>query len=213
MPTHSAASQLPFIHLNLRRNPFGELSLDDWTILACVDVESVVANLSFASAAGVAYAVQFVGEKGYGKTTHLLSIRARFADAGYVHISEGERATLPGGWPVLIDEAQRLTLWQRWQLFRSATPLVLGTHRDFTKELLRSGRTVDTIEVERATDQERLHGLLNARVSYARRTEGAVPTVTRETAEQLLQEFGPNIRAILHKMYVMFQNLSEVGEV
>ncbi len=187
--------------------------MDDWTILACVDVESVVANLSFASAAGVAYAVQFVGEKGYGKTTHLLSIRARFADAGYVHISEGERATLPGGWPVLIDEAQRLTLWQRWQLFRSATPLVLGTHRDFTKELLRSGRTVDTIEVERATDQERLHGLLNARVSYARRTEGAVPTVTRETAEQLLQEFGPNIRAILHKMYVMFQNLSEVGEV
>lgn len=208
MPANSALNQLPYAHLNLRHNPFGELSREELASLAEVDVESIVARLSVDR-----FAVQFVGEKGYGKTTHLLAIKARFAEAGYVHIPEGETAVLPGGRPTMIDEAQRLTLWQRFQLFRAAVPLVLGTHRDFSAELRRAGRTVETIEVEQRTDVHRLCRLLNARVEHVRRGAGLVPIVTMETATRLRREFGSNIRAMLHQMYVAFQKLSEVRDV
>ena len=97
-------SQLPYVHLNLRRNPFGEFSEDERTALAVVNVDGICTRLDSPE-----YAVQFVGEKGYGKTTHLLAILARCSGAGYVHIPEGERAEVPDGCPILIDEAQRLT--------------------------------------------------------------------------------------------------------
>ena len=173
-----------------------------------VDVDAVVVRLEQPG-----FAVQFVGEKGYGKTTHLLAIRSRFANAGYVHIPEGERAAMPTGCPLLIDEAQRLTFWQRIRLFRSNTPLVLGTHRDFSNELRRAGRFVETIDVQQGTDVERLIGLLNARIVRARRNDGPVPVITRDTARELLRKFGPNIRAALHDLYVTFQSLSDVCDV
>lgn len=208
MPANILPKQLPYVHLNLRHNPFGELSREELTNLAEVEVDSICGKLSKDG-----FAVQFVGEKGNGKTTHLLAIRARFADAAYVHIAEGETATLPGGCPTMIDEAQRLTWWQRFRLFRSTVPLVLGTHRDFTTELQRAGRKVETIDVSQQTDERRLCRLLNSRIEHMRRGAGLVPTVSMETAMKLRREFGSDIRAMLHSMYVVFQNLAEVREV
>ncbi len=199
---------LPYAHLNLRRNPFGEFSEDERTALARVDVDPIIARLN-----DPRYVVQFVGEKGYGKTTHLLAIRSRLPGAGYVHIPEGERAAVPSGCPILIDEAQRLTQWQQFQVFRSNTPLVLGTHRDFQRKLRRAGRVVETIEVEQGTDTERLHRLLNARIEWVRRGDGQMPSITLPTADNLLKEFGPNIRGILHQLYTAFQNLNEITDL
>jgi hypothetical protein len=199
---------LPYAHLNLRRNPFGEFSADEQAALALVDIDPIIARMNEPG-----YAVQFVGEKGYGKTTHLLAIRSRLSGAGYVHIPEGERAPVPLGCPLLIDEAQRLTQWQQFQVFRSNTPLVLGTHRDFQQKLRRAGRVVETIEVEQRTDTERLHQLLNARIEWVRRCDGQVPSITITTADSLRQQYAANIRGILHHLYTAFQNLSEVTEL
>ncbi|MEZ6131562.1 MAG: hypothetical protein R3C59_23070 [Planctomycetaceae bacterium] len=200
--------QLPYAHLNLRQNPFGELCAADWTALARVDVKSITLELTDPH-----IAVQFVGEKGYGKTTHLLAIRAQFANAAYVHIPEGQRIKVPVGNPVLIDEAQRLTLWQQVRVFRQRVPLVLGTHRDFTKSLQRAGRRVQTIHVQYGTNVQRLYELANARIAWARRSSGPVPTVTQETAQELLRKFGPDLRSSLHELYVRFQNLARVCDV
>jgi len=64
---------LPFAHLNLRRNPFGELDLSQRAALAVVDVDRFVRRL-----AQPGYAVQFTGDRGRGKTTHLLAILRHF---------------------------------------------------------------------------------------------------------------------------------------
>lgn len=199
---------IPYAHLNLRRNPFGDFSEADRTALAVVDIDAVVKHLK-----SPRFVVQFVGEKGYGKTTHLLAIRKRFSNAGYVHIPEGERSSLPRGNPILIDEAQRLTTWQRIRLFRKSVPLVLGTHRDFEAELKRAGRTVLTIAVECGTTTERLVELLNARIEWVRRGPGAVPTVTSETARQLHSDFGANIRGMLGSLYGTIEDLSAVADI
>lgn len=196
--------RLPYAHLNLRRNPFGELTVDDWVTLADVEIEEAVATLSQSRTA-----IQYVGEKGHGKTTHLLAINSQFPNAGYLHIPDGKRRKIPAGSPILIDEAQRLAVWQRWWLFCSSIPLVLGTHRDFRTELVRAGRQVTTIEVAHQTDAVRLHRLLNARIAAVRRGPGRIPAISPDTTNELLKRFGPNVRAIVHALYSEFQTLSE----
>ncbi|MEE3369015.1 MAG: hypothetical protein VX346_06700 [Planctomycetota bacterium] len=194
-------STLPFADLNLRRNPFGACSLLDQAALADVEVDEVVTFLDTPRAT-----VQFTGDKGYGKTTHLLAIRERFSASGYVHIAEGERAELPAGIPLLIDEAQRLTFRQRRKLFRTEIPLVLGTHTDFTRSLERSGRQVWTLAVQDRMTPERLTRILNARIEWVRRKNGPVPRVRYQTAARMLAQFGPDVRQIQYELYLSFQN-------
>lgn len=203
MTTVATRSRLPFAHLNLRRNPFGAFSIEDWTRLADVEVAEFDAML-----AEPGTAVQFIGEKGYGKTTHLLAIRARFPESGYEHIDEGERGEVPVGDPVMIDEAQRLTWWQRHRLFRSRVPLVLGTHKDFTRELVNAGRQVRTVAVAERMNPERLTRILNARIEWVRRDDGRVPAVPFDMAAGLFERFGPDIRTIQYELYKTFQKMT-----
>ena len=198
---------LPYQKFNLRRNPFGELDREEWTQLAVVDIEATLMELV---EPGVV--IQFVGEKGYGKTTHLFAIHRRLPQSGYVHIPEGQRAAMPAGVPLLIDEAQRLTRWQQFRVFRSRVPLVLGTHFDFTEKLVRSGRKVRTISVCQHTTANRIYELMNARIVRFRRSEGPVPEVTRATVDRLMESFGANIRGMLHQLYLQFQLISEASE-
>ena len=200
--------ELPFQHLNLRRNPFGELTEQERTQLALVEIDEFVERLK-----NPRYVVQFIGEKGFGKTTHLLSIRAACPNAGYVHIPEGERAMIPSGVPILIDEAQRLTTWQWVKLFRSQVPLVLGTHRDFTISLRRAGRIVETIQPSQRTDADRVHQILNQRIEYVRRDDGPVPKITKQTSDRLRSQFGHDIRSMQDSLYETFQALREIRDV
>lgn len=158
--------------------------------------------------------VQFVGEKGFGKTTHLLAIAARFPESAYLHLPEGEYRPIPAtGEPLLIDEAQRLTLWQRMWLFRSCRTLILGTHRDFTRPLKRAGRSVLTLAADRHTDADRVSAILNARILAVRRSEGPTPRITQATANRLFLEFGSDLRSMQHSLYEVFQQLRSIQDV
>jgi hypothetical protein len=200
---------LPFSHLNLRRNPFGELTAAERTVLAVVDCSEALQHLAMPRAV-----VQVIGEKGFGKTTHLLALAAHFADNAYVHIPEGQRGEIPeSGEPLLIDEAQRLTLTQRWQTFRSDRRLILGTHTDFQSVLRRADRPILTIAANQFTNELRVHTLLNARIQCARRDNGPIPSVTTSTASKLFRQFGSDIRSIEHAMYDTFQQLRNIQDV
>ncbi len=212
----SLLNSLPFENLNLRRNPFGEFTAEERVQLAFVDLDSPLAHLNRDQPGNRNSnpAVQVVGEQGYGKSTHLLSLAARFANSAYVYIAEGERATIPSqGDPLLIDEAQRLTLWQRFVLFRSSRRLVLGTHRDFTRQLQRAGREVLTMPADRHTTPERIAEILNARIRAVRRNDGEIPQVSNETVLRLFQQFGSDVRSIQHSLYDVFQELRSITDV
>ena len=200
--------RLPFAHLNLRKNPFGQFSIEERTQLVEVNVDNWATKL-----ANPRYCVQFVGEKGYGKTTHLLALKAMFPDAGYVHIAEGEFAPVPAGSPIIIDEAQRLTKWQQFRTFRARVPLVLGTHFDYTKHLRFAGRTFDTVEVAQFMSSARLVRILNRRIEWVRRGNGPVPQISKSACSILLKEYGPDIRSIQRKLYDTFQEMTEVQDV
>ena len=200
---------LPFSHLNLRRNPFGELTAAARTALAVVDCDEALRHLALPRSV-----VQVIGEKGFGKTTHLLRLATHFADNAYIHIPEGQRAAIPEkGEPLLIDEAQRLTLSQRRQTFRSDRRLILGTHTDFRNALRRARRPIMTIAANQFTNELRVHTLLNARIHSARRDAGRIPSITMSTAAKLFEQFGSDIRSMEYSLYDTFQQLRTIQDV
>ena len=193
---------LPFIHLNLRFNPFGELPLKYRAKLSVIDSAPFIAHLGKPRAV-----LQFLGDKGHGKTTHLLTLRNLLPGSGYVHFPEDIRPKIPSGSPLLLDEAQRISWWVRRRVFKGTQSLVLGTHRDFSDELTKCGRKVWTIQAGIKTDRIQLDKIVRKRIEFARRQAGEVPVVPMNTIDKLLYKFGADIRAIEGCLYDLLQSL------
>ena len=210
-PEHAStgrAPSLPFAHLNLRCNPFGELEPSLRAELAVVEVAPWVRRLKRPG-----YAVQFVGDRGRGKTTHLLAIGRHFPDAVYVHVGEGERPRIPRGHPLLIDEIQRLPPRRRRRVFRRRVSLAIGSHQDVRAELVAAGFDVETVDVGGLVDARRLREILSRRIEAARRRPGPIPQITSPTAHALIDRFGDDLRAIEWHLYDLFQNLPGIQDV
>ena len=196
--------QYPFQKLNLRWNPFGSLEPGEVPIVPLVSIESLKDRLS-----DPRFAVQFVGECGRGKTTHIQALLAQFPEVPYLHLREGERPPrIPLGSVVCVDESQRLSRWARWRLFRRRAGLILGTHLDHTEELERAGRTVQTVRVE-GLSLERLEQIVAARIRAARRRPGPVPEVETKTIRDLIDRHGDDLRTIEGELYEVFQAMEE----
>jgi hypothetical protein len=191
-----AALRLPFAHLNLRWNPFGEPSLPERASLAVLDLPELLGNDP----------VQLVGESGRGKTTHLLGLQARHPGAVYERLHEGDdrtRGPIPDSGVFLLDEAQRL----RPALLRAilARPLALafGTHVDLS---VAAGRPLRTVRVD-GVDPGRLRTIVDRRLEWARRGPGPIPVVTDRALEILLARHGSDLRAIEGCLYDAVQRL------
>ncbi|MFT7638943.1 MAG: hypothetical protein ACI9G1_000668 [Pirellulaceae bacterium] len=199
---------LPFAHLNLRRNPFGELSPAERMDVAVSDVSEFVEALREPG-----FAVQFLGDQGRGKTTHLLSIWRHFRDSPYLRIGEGERPPIPIGDPLLLDEVQRISRWTRRRVFRRNISLAIGSHEDHEAELRRAGKRVVTVEVAKLMAAPRLQAILQRRIDAVRRVEGPIPRIKKQTVESLIAQFGSDIRGMEGQLYEVFQQLEEVCDV
>ena len=205
-------ADLPFGHLNLRANPFGELEPWERAAIAVVETEPFVDCLTRSGRA-----VQFMGDPGRGKTTHLLAIMAHFPEAAYVHIPEGRKPRIPQGNPLFIDEVQRLSPCHRRRIYRRANrrgvPLAMGSHLDVSGELARAGFEVKTVLVADRLDAPRLCEMLNRRIEWVRRDAGQVPEITIRTARSMMARHGDNVRAIEGHLYELFQGLGKIRGV
>lgn len=198
----------PFAKLNLVRNPFGELTWAERCELAVVDVQPWVDVLR--EPQGV---VQFIGPCGHGKTTHLLALARKLPGARYVYLPpEGRHPPLPRRRPLLIDEAQRLSLWQRWRVLTHGGPLALGTHADLAAHFKRRGWRVVTVRVATDCSADLLVEILNRRIEASRLEAGPVPRIKLLQAIELRRQFGGNIRQIEHHLYLQFQQQA-MGEM
>jgi hypothetical protein len=202
---------LPFANLNLRRNPFGEPPDEERAGLAVVDpglLDRLARSLSEPG-----FAVQFMGDCGRGKSTHLHALRARFPDAPYVYFAEGERPQPIPRAPVLfLDETQRLPWRTRHQLFRRGVALALGTHRDHSRELVRAGCRVETVRLT-GFPTPTLRRIIERRIEWARRGPGPVPALGPGSVARLHDRFDGDLRAIEDHLYDVFQTLSAPEEL
>lgn len=205
-----AEPRLPFAHLNLRRNPFGELPAEVRAELAVVD-PALLAYLPRLARPG--FVLQIRGERGHGKTTCLLALRRHVPAAPYLHLAEGAPAPdLPAVPLLLLDEAQRLPSRRQARLFDSARSFVLSTHADHGAGLARAGLSHATLWLESLTPA-RLQSIVARRIEWARRAAGPVPVVGPVACATLVARHGADVRAALGELYGVFQQLSEVGDV
>ena len=198
---------LPFAHVNLRRNPFGEVSQNDRSRLSVIDVDA-------ARLQAPGCALLFLGEAGRGKTSHLLGTRTHFPDAPYVHLTEGEPVPpIPTAPLVFVDELQRMPRRMRRRLFRRPNAsFVIGSHLDHSAEMRAAGLNVKTVTVA-SRSPEQLAKIIQTRIEWARRNAGPVPTVGPAAIARLIDRFGDNVRAMEHHLYTIFQHLEEAGDV
>ena len=196
-------NKLPFSHLNLRRNPFGSAEISQRPAWAVVDIAGLPERLR-----SPGFVVQVVGERGHGKTTHLMAIRAQLpAETPYFHLKEGEAIPrFPDAPILLVDETQRMTRDERRRLFQKDRSCAIGTHEDHSAELDEAGLEYVTIRACGLSPVQ-LQEAANRRIETARRNRGPVPTLSLETAEKLVEHFGGDVRQIEHRLYEMVQQL------
>jgi hypothetical protein len=191
--------RLPYSHLNLRVNPFGEPDLSERARLAVVALPPWSADVP----------LQFIGECGRGKTTHLLALHAQHPDSQYHRLDPGRKRLprgVPGSPPLIVDEAQRLRRSELRALVRRRGPLALGTHEDLSAAV---GRPLATVRLGGWT-LDRLRSIVERRIEWARRGSGPVPTVSDGLLQALLTRHGDYLRAIEWELYDVFQKLEEV---
>jgi hypothetical protein len=193
---------LPFARLNLRWNPFGEPAREDRGGLA-------VANLPELRPGDP---VQIIGERGRGKTTHLLALAARHPGAVYECVPEDSdrftHAPEDGG-VYLLDEAQRARPGLLRRLLGRPLSVALGTHGDLSGAAGRPLRTVRAGGME----PDRLEEVLRRRIEWARRGPGPVPRVPAEAVRRLIGRHGDDVRAIEGVLYELLQEMKEPGDV
>jgi hypothetical protein len=200
------AAMLPFAHLNLRRNPFGELAVRERALLAVVDIATADAALN----AGAV--VQVLGAHGRGKTTHLLALHARRRAAPFVRASVPQALELPPEGVAFVDEMDFVGPAARRALWRRAAGLAVATHVDLSAEIRGAGRTLETLEL-RGLTSTRLACIVDRRIEAARRGPGPVPYVPPASIESLRRACGDDVRAAERRLYDVFQDLQEVGDV
>jgi hypothetical protein len=196
------APGLPFVHLNLRINPFGEATPDDRAGLAVVDLPMLVDG----------DVLQIVADCGRGKTTHLLALRAAHPESAYERLDLGQtrcRQAVPATGLFLVDEAQELESSALRRLLRRRGPLVLGTHFDLSRVAGRSLPLMRLADLGRG----RLRQIVDRRLEWARRAEGPVPYVSDAVLDRLLARFGDDVRAIESALYDAIQSMKEPGHV
>lgn len=200
-----------FSDLNLRFNPFGELSQEERVLVACADVEQLAQT--FQSAADNT-AIQFLADHGRGKTTHLLSLHQHFQSVPLVRLHQHTATQTIRPWlaqhnpqMLFVDSIENLTWFKRLRVYRRFSKLAFTTHRDLSLEMTLMGLAVKTIVISQ-TDTQQLMNLFNRRVEYARRGEGSVPLVTEVQVVELQKKYGDDIRAMESALYTEYNLLN-----
>lgn len=201
--------QLPFAHLNLRRNPFGEVPAAQRGRLAVVDIDSYLGRLREPG-----FVVEFIGESGRGKTTHMRALWDHFRDAPFVKAAPNPRAYRIVPAPVIfIDEAQFIKRWHHIpRVFRKSRSFVVGTHVSLASTYERAGLDYESVEVG-GVDLASVAQIIERRLEWARRGPGALPRVTNAAVVALVDRHGDDRRAIERHLYEVFQRLEEICDV
>lgn len=197
---------LAFERFNLRRNPFGEASPEEMARLGVVDVEPYVERLRRPG-----FALQYLGEAGRGKSTHLLVLHQYFPHAPYLRFPEKTRIpSIPQAPLLFLDETQRLPARLRRRIFSWEASFAIATHEDHSRELSRAGKECVSIRLE-GLSAGKLAEILARRMEWARRGPGPLPGFTSERIERLIADFGDDLAAIQSHLYEEFQAMEEVG--
>jgi hypothetical protein len=124
----------PFSLLNLRYNPFGELTPRERVELAHVDIDNLINLMGIPGTA-----VLFLAPHGYGKTTRLLKLHSKIPEGNYVRFAEYLEPE-PKAVPILFcDSIDLLEKRRRKRLLKEVGSFACTTHVNLSQEFNRMG--------------------------------------------------------------------------
>jgi chromosomal replication initiation ATPase DnaA len=207
-----------FFHsLGFRCNPFKTLTDEEWVMIAILpsEVRKVLAR-------GFIY-LQLLGDQGCGKTTTLLKLadqaRQRGKNVAYEWLAPGEhrfQTQLEGLDLFLLDEAQRLSWWQRRRLLRQIAKqgdkfkLIFSSHEDLTGCFKRYNYPLTSIRLDANITLKDWQAILARRLSYFALPGASHITFTAEAVDYLAEEFGHDLREAELFLYDLWQMQQEV---
>lgn len=159
--------------------------------------------------------LQLLGAKGAGKTTALRLIAERLEDDGlkvmYEYLPEGQRyfVSETAGLDVFIlDEAQRLSWWQRRRLWRVGGDmrLIVSSHEDVGRWL----HEPLTMDVEQVHTVAHWRQMIGRRLAYFARPDVARVMLSEEAIAYLHGRFAPDFRAAEFFLYEVWEGVDEV---
>jgi chromosomal replication initiation ATPase DnaA len=202
----------PFHSLGYQCNPFRAVTDDEWVSLAIVpeSVERVLGEPNF----------QILGDKGYGKTTTLLSLTARFKAQGlrtayeHLEVEQNQFTTQLGNLDVfLLDEAQRLIGRERERLMENRLRLVIASHEDLTPLFNRFGLPLATVRFE-TVPLAHVAAVVERRLAFFALPDGPRRVTLQPEAIQLLHAtFGADVRKIELALYEAFEAIKSRADL
>ncbi len=161
-----------------------------------------------------------LGERGLGKTTHLLALRRALEQRGraaqYVRVRYGDSVVLPAPQTkttYLLDEADPVAREQLvgflWAVCDSGGRAVLAAHRDPSRFLRRRGLTVERYRLAPLSTPEATGALIRARVQ-ATGGELRLPPAVLARLHGIARG---NPRLVLEILYEVWEDLGPGAEV
>lgn len=217
------APKSPFAPLGLRFNPFCVLDGDE---LLGTLLDEEIWERARGWLAGGAAVIEFVGDRGWGKSTHMRVLQEIARRAGtptawtYVELGQRTLPRLPSPPAIwFIDEADRLSPRARRGVLRRAARgaqrLVIATHASAARECAACGAaclSVPLVPVEAAGIERFMH----VRCAAARRADApsvSVPRLEPAAAAALLQGSGGSLREVEATLYEVFRRLTQRAPV
>ena len=197
----------------MKQNPFQALMAQEW-------IEVVVWPPAAATALATSDHIQFLGPAGSGKTSLLLACHAQIkADStrsvALEYLPEGERhrrTELAGLDVFLLDEAQRLSGWERWRWIAAANRQTMRTiftsHRDLTALFRLYRLPLITIRLDEPTP-EYMQTMLERRLAYFNDST----TFTAPAYAWLWQQFAPYWRDMEFFLYEVWQRWGDKSTI
>lgn len=203
------ALRLPYAHLNLRRNPFGELNRSERRLLAVAGIDELAERLDEPG-----LVVQLIGGSGRGKTSQLLALHRHFSAAAFVKIRPGENLRGARGHPLFIDDAHMLSPQRRRRLFgRTGSSFAITTHDDLSAEIAELGLRCESRWPGSLICPPFLDYIFSRRIEAARRRQGPLPRVSRNTIEDLIEHWGHDVRSMELDLYRAIERMEEMTDV
>lgn len=167
--------------------------------------------------------LQLLGAQGCGKTTTLLKLayqaRQRGQNVASEWLAPGEsrfQTQLEGLDLFVLDEAQRLSWWQRRRLLRQLAKqgdkfkLIFSSHEDLTSSFKRYDYPLTSIRLDANITLKDWQAILARRLSYFALPEATHMTLTAEAVDYLAEEFGHRLRDAEFFLYDVWQMQQEV---
>ncbi|RMG89513.1 MAG: ATP-binding protein [Chloroflexi bacterium] len=205
----------PFFHfhkLGYRRNPFGALTDEEWPEVAVLprEVEQILPHVIH---------LQILGPAGVGKSTILRRLAHQFSQANlravYEYLPEGQHkffTRLANLDIFLLDEAQRLSWWQRHLLLNTTTQdkfkdlrLILSSHKDLTSLFQRRHLPLVTVRLDRCVNAEYYERLITRRLAYFALPGQERVMLGADVWPFLWRTFGLNVREAIYFLYDVWQ--------